>query len=128
MKTTTIFLLLFIFTPLATAGTISKKSKLEKNLSLKGHYIWGHEVNTFTPCGDKKTYWVEGSSASIEKLKTKHQSLTQKPYEQIFTTVTGRINTSKNDPDSFAEEYDGVIFIDSVGVISKSTQMDCKSP
>ncbi len=95
--------------------------------AIKGHYTWGHEVNTFTPCGAKKTFWVEGSESSIKKLKDKHQAQIKKPYGNVYAEVSASFNLSKEDrQDSFAEQYDGLITIDSVHKMDVSKRTDCK--
>ncbi|HEY5602938.1 MAG TPA: hypothetical protein VIM41_07520 [Gammaproteobacteria bacterium] len=37
--------------------------------TLKGYYIYGHEANTFQPCGQKLVYWVNASNEMLERLE-----------------------------------------------------------
>jgi hypothetical protein len=92
----------------------------------KGHYIWGHEVNTFTPCNDQKTYWVNGSQNVLKNLEDQYKGLTKTPYEKTFAVITGKISPKDANSDGFDSDYDGLINIDSIDSMSTSSDADCK--
>ncbi len=125
MKELVWYILLSCFLICGTAGAKSGDAPL-KNKSYRGVYTWGAEVETFAPCGGKKSYWVSGNSKLLEKLKNEHQKVTTKPYQGIDVTLVGTIDTSKKDLDGFAAEYDGVFNLTSIESLFKPNGGGCK--
>jgi hypothetical protein len=95
-------------------------------IKTKGHYTWGHEVNTFTPCNDQKTYWVTGSQVLLKNLEEQYKILTKTPYEKTFAVISGTLSPKDTNSDGFDSDYDGLINIDTVESISPSSDTNCQ--
>lgn len=92
----------------------------------RGNYYWGHEVETFDPCGSEQSFWVIGSDAVLQPLReeTKKLSTTRgKPYQPIYVEIIA-VSEGKAE-DGFAADYDGVYRITSVKISSASIPSDC---
>jgi hypothetical protein len=92
--------------------------------TLIGHYIYGHEVNTFQPCGDVKVFWVEGTNNMLELLEVSHRKYVSEPYEEVFVEIIGRFVTKAND--GFASDYDGKIQVETLLLMRKKSQTGCR--
>jgi hypothetical protein len=92
---------------------------------LRGHYVWGHEVNTFTPFGSTSTFWVKGDPSSLKELETKYKALTKTPYEKTFVAIIGKTHPKDINSDGFDSDYDGLISIDSIESMTTSSNTDC---
>ncbi len=101
---------------------VSTYKKASKTTVLKGHYIYGHEVRSFSPCGGDKKIWISGKT---EKLKNLHDELTvdQKPYTPIFVEIE-IIDKGKSD-DGFAADYESVYEVVEILKTAKTTEGDC---
>jgi hypothetical protein len=102
-----------------------EKTELSPN-SMRGHYTWGHEVNVFTPCDRKETYWVVGEAALLKDLEVKYEALTKEPYEKVFAVVEGELKAKDPNSDGFDSNYDGLISINELKSMAKSSDGDCK--
>jgi hypothetical protein len=94
------------------------------NNTLIGHYIYGHEVNTFQPCGNNRVFWVNGTSEVLGLLEVNYHKHTSKPYEEVFVKISGTFSAKAND--GFAADYDGVFQIEELHLMRKLSQSDCK--
>ncbi len=74
----------------------------------KGKYTFGQEVETFTPCGSSKSYWVEAPQSILNPLRTKAKQ--QGEYEPIDVELTYRHSTESST--SLAQIYDGVVKVE----------------
>ena len=102
----------------------SNKHSLTERSRLKGHYVYGHEVNTFKPCGQKKTFWVTGPENTLRILEQKYVEYTSQPYDEVFLEISGKyIGKAK---DGFAMDYDGQIFVFEMFQMQKKSENDCK--
>lgn len=95
----------------------------------EGIYTWGAEVETFSPCGTGKEWWVRTDDALSHQLSSAHGNLTSEPYEGIYVRVTGfYAGPADEDTDgSFAIQYEGLFRITRVLSIRKHSDLDCKS-
>src|SRR5688572_5753059 len=59
MKMTSLAAMVVLASGCATTGTPA----------LRGHYTWGHEVESFRPCGSTQTFWVRGDAAVLQPLR-----------------------------------------------------------
>ncbi|HEX9461592.1 MAG TPA: hypothetical protein VGB82_03250 [Alphaproteobacteria bacterium] len=91
-----------------------------------GIYTWGAEVETFSPCGSNKEYWVRASDAATNDLSKAHQRLTTRPYEGIYVDVVGFYAGPTSDEYGFEGQYEGLFDIEKVTVTRKSGPSDCK--
>lgn len=96
--------------------------KANKTFTLKGHFIYGHEVRSFSPCGSDKKFWVLDK---MDELKNHYEELTkdQKPYTPIFAEIEF-IDKGKSD-EGFAADYDGVYEVLKVVKTTETTEGDC---
>jgi len=90
---------------------------------LTGHYIYGHEVNSFQPCDRNDTFWVRGSNEQLELMKKEYLNYASKPYEEVFVEITG--NYLDKSSDGFAMDYDGQIQVEKLITIRKKSNSDC---
>lgn len=99
------------------------QNHLKKEI-LSGHYIYGHEVNSFQPCGQKKVFWVTGSEEILKLLEKMYWENSTKPYEEVFLKMRG--NFVGKASDGFAMDFDGqVLVVEMVGLKRKSLG-DCE--
>jgi hypothetical protein len=107
---------------LLIAGTVSASEA-----SHRGRFYWGHEVQTFHPCGSKKAYWVKGEKKTLQPLRDRNEKLREqrgKPYEPIYVEAVGTID-SKSKRDGFATDYDGLFHLRRVVRVSNAVPKDC---
>lgn len=96
---------------------------------LRGHYYWGHEVESFSPCGSKQSFWVVGDAALLKPIRAKAVELSQakgKPYQPVYVEVSGVSEGKAND--GFAADYDGVVRFTAVRTINSSSPSGCPAP
>jgi hypothetical protein len=94
---------------------------------LRGRYYFGHEVESFQPCGSKKAYWVRGGDRTLQPLRQRAERLREmrgKPYQPIYLEATGTIDT-KSAREGFARDYDGVVHLRKVARISNAIPQAC---
>ncbi|MDH3003329.1 hypothetical protein [Pasteurella multocida] len=94
------------------------QSQVIKNVV--GEYVYGHEVETFTPCHSEKTYWVDGADSELEKVRNKVLMLTKmnkKPYQSVYVKLD--YADLGKDTEGFAAEYDSVIKVKNVMLVEK---------
>ena len=99
------------------------RTKVEEQ-TLIGHYIYGHEVNSFQPCGKKEIFWVNGSNEILELMVRKYSNYVTKPYEEVFLEITGDFEGKATD--GFAMDYDGQIQVMKIVLMKKKSDTDCK--
>jgi hypothetical protein len=95
---------------------------------LSGHYYWGHEVETFHPCGSEQAFWVVGDAALLQPLRDKAMGVSQaigKPYAPIYVEASGVAEGKAKD--GFAADYDGVYRFSAVQVANSSTPAGCQA-
>lgn len=108
---------------LATSCSLLGGSKPEaKERSVRGFYVYGHEVSSFTPCGSPKIYWVTGP-AEIE-LRNAHREFARAPYDDVYVEVTGQPRGRATDR-SLAADYDGLFYIDALVKARTAKPNDC---
>lgn len=93
---------------------------------MRGQYYWGHEVETFHPCGSDQAYWVVGSQSLLLPLRTMVDKVVAEkatPYQPIYVEIAAESEGKATD--GFAEEYDGVINITRVLAAREQTPDDC---
>lgn len=91
---------------------------------VRGHYTWGHEVRTLTPCGSAKTFWVAGDPALLRQLRETAESLQANPYDPIYIEASGTAEARATD--GFAANYDGVYRLTGIRVVQKPAPEDCR--
>lgn len=96
---------------------------------MKGVYIFGEGVESFTPCGSEKDYWVFTASEELwSTLRDKHQDLAAKPYGGIFAEVNGWLGPKLHPivGGEYAADFDGHIVIDDIISMEKISPSDCQ--
>ena len=121
---------LIIFTVLALlqscasiANTPSQSTDVESTLI--GHYVYGHEVNTFQPCGSNRDFWVIGSSEILKTLEVNYLSLSSTHYDPVFVELIGNMMATATD--GFAADYDGLAEVKRLVLMRKKSNLDCKN-
>lgn len=107
---------------LGVAATASAASN-----PLRGRFYWGHEVNSFHPCGSSKAYWVAGEESAVKLLRRRTDALHARrgePYQPVYVVVVGEIDTVSA-REGFAESYDGLVYIRKVARASDAVPKDC---
>ncbi len=124
-KLTGLFILTFSIFISYSCGAFSQTPLIENEGkdSYVGHYTYGHEVNTFQPCGKKEIFWVTGSRSLLEVMERKYSNLTSRPYEEVFLEIEGIFLVPASD--GFAADYDGQVHISKVISIKKRSSEDC---
>ena len=96
--------------------------------TLRGLYYWGHEVETFHPCGSVQEFWVVGENSLLQPLRdetTKLSQLKGQPYQPIYVEVTA-VSEGRAD-DGFAADYDGVYRFSAVHNVAVVSPPGCKA-
>jgi hypothetical protein len=91
--------------------------------SMAGCYTFGHEVNVFKPLGGDSVFWVVGPQDVLQRLRSTHDSLTSKPYEQVWARVLAQ--RSSQEPDGFAVDYSGLLEIQKIVQIRRAAAGEC---
>ena len=121
---TCIYIILAITILQACDDIASSEIKANNNAQVhKGYYIYGHEVNTFQPCGQTRVLWVNASNEVLNMLQQNYSSLTSQPYEEVFVELTG--NTIGKATDGFAMDYAGQFLVSKMHKMKKKSKDDC---
>lgn len=117
---------IFILLSIQACGSqpVYQAQMYEEKQKLTGHYIYGHEVNSFQPCGKKQVYWVTGSNKNLQLLEQSYKKYTTKPYAEVYLELTG--NFIDKASDGFAMDYDGQIIVIKIIEMKRKSKMDCK--
>ena len=92
--------------------------------TLIGHYIYGHEVNSFKPCGHKDVFWVLGPNEILDLMAETYSHHAANPYDEVYVKITGDyINKAS---DGFAMDFDGQIQVKKIFFMKKKSNTDCK--
>jgi len=120
-----LFLVTFLFLLSACSVLADPQPKVNEGIKkVKGHYIYGHEVNTFQPCGKTKVFWVVANNGLLQTLKQSHSKYTLHPYEEVFLEIES--NFLPKASDGFAMDYDGQVRIFKILSIRKKSKNDCR--
>ena len=90
----------------------------------KGYYIFGHESNTFRPCGSDTVYWVVGDRRTVERLKMRYAQAATDPYEEVYVELKGKIIYAPPD-EGMAAGYPAQLSLGEVLVVKKKSDTDC---
>lgn len=99
--------------------------------SLKGIYVWGEGVEVFTPCGEKKSYWVFPASEEMwDTLKNSNQDLATAPEGGLYIEVSGVLGPRLHPVigGEYASDADGHVVIESLDAIRSTAEVDCNTP
>ena len=105
-------------------------SSVDNYAALRGIYVWGEGVETFTPCGQDKEYWVFTYTDEMwERLKLEHQNLSAKPYGGLYIEINGVLGPKLHPivGGEYAADFDGHVVIESIEEIRRTSEGDCKS-
>ena len=117
--------LLFTVLPACESETQEEITKpIEIIKSIRGHYIFGYEENSFKPCGDEKTYWVVGANEIMAKLESEYDKIATEPYQDVYIIFIGDF-TGKAEQ-GFAADYDGQFMPTEIIEIRNKTEGDCQ--
>lgn len=89
----------------------------------EGKYAWGPEVQSFTLCNTKTSYWVSFDWAGIE-MQEFYKAHRKEPYQEMYLKFRGHLLDEA--VDGFAEDYDGLIRVSEVKEYSFEVPKSCK--
>ena len=116
------FVLLFLQSCSST-DEIPSKTDADKE-TLAGHYIYGHEANSFKPCGQALIYWVLADDETLKLMAEKYSHYALNPYDEVYVEITGEFTDKASD--GFAADYDGQIQVTKMRLMKKNTATDCR--
>lgn len=88
-----------------------------------GKYSWGAEVDSFTNCDSKISYWASYNWAGIKMLEFYKQN-SEKPYQPMYLVFRGHL--LDEEVDGFAQDYDGIVHISEVKEFSFEIPASCQ--
>ena len=91
----------------------------------EGYYTFGHETNTFQPCGTIDVYWVKADAAIQSYLQSEYEKLAERNYDQMFVQIHGEKKAPAKD--GFAANYDHIFEIQSVALFRRLKDGDCRN-
>ena len=95
------------FFALAGCGETPPADETTSPAVLEGSYVWGAEVNAFTPCSSQSDYWVVGATEVTQELARRYQALELPPYEMVYVRLEGELGPPRTE--GFAADYDGTV-------------------
>jgi len=120
------FIVFFTLLPLQACSSIEEPQyqvDVEGEI-LIGHYIYGHEVNSFKPCGHKDVFWVLGSNEILDLMAEKYSNHATNPYDEVYIKIIGDYLSKASD--GFAMDYDGQVQVKKIFLMKKKSNTDCK--
>ena len=108
---------------LATGGCAAQQPEGEDRAEVGGHFIWGAEVNVFSPCGSDQEYWVVADSATHSALRTQYLAFGLPPYEAVFVSVRGEMGPVLDC--GFCDQYDGSFRVEDLMTMESPGPEDC---
>lgn len=96
----------------------------EYDQTYKGLFVWGPEVHTFRPCGQKAAYWVSASSWVIGPAIDYYRLQYSKPYAPIYIEFRGHLLDEILD--GFAKDYSGLIRVSQVLLLDENVPRGCE--
>lgn len=96
----------FIIVPLllASACYAQQPDEVVSDMA-SGHYIWGAEVNVFSPCGSDQEHWVDADPEIVLALRDQYMAFQLPPYVAVFAKVRGEVGPVLDC--GFCGDYDG---------------------
>ena len=92
---------------------------------VRGHYIFGLEVNVFSPCGSDLEHWVEAEPEILKSLTDQYWAFDLPPYEAVFVEFRGEFGPVLDC--GFCEVYDGSFRITEVLAVRLLGPEDCET-
>ncbi len=90
----------------------------------EGLYTYGHEVNGFKPCGSRLEYWVNSSTEIDHQLQDFVRQHTLDIYQPVYFRFRGSLSMEKGD--GFAADYDGLIHIQEIQILTEYAPIHCQ--
>ncbi len=90
---------------LVTSGCSQGLGEIVPSSVVRGHYIWGAEVNVFSACGSDTEHWVTAESETMSELRERYSGYELPPYKAVFVEVVGEFGPVLDC--GFCEAYDG---------------------
>lgn len=116
---------LFIFFLFSFFGLLAFNAGAGDGQVFKGHYIYGHEANSFRPCNKKEAFWVTGSIKILHQMEKDYKKYSKEPYGEVYAEFNGKLIGKATD--GFAADYDGQLLVKRVMNIREKTDKDCKN-
>lgn len=97
--------------------------------SLRGYYTFGHEVESFQPCGSLQLFWITGPDTLLRPMRDRALALAEaagEPYQPLYVEIKGA--SEGRAEEGFAARYDAVYRITDVARISETEPASCPRP
>ncbi len=127
MKNFTNYLIIFFTLVSLQACSSIEESHYHANVEGKiliGYYIYGHEVNSFKPCGHEDVFWVLGPNEILDLMAEKYSNHADSPYDEVYIKIIGDYLNKASD--GFAMDYDGQVQVKKILFMKKKSNTDCK--
>ncbi|MEZ9231105.1 COG3650 family protein [Vibrio amylolyticus] len=89
---------------------------------LRGQVIVGHEVNSITPCGSNKQFWL----ALDETQRPQAAKLVRSPYQPLYGEVIGHLATPN--PHGFDSDFEARFVVDQINFLTAENPERCNQP
>ena len=95
------------------------------NIEFEGYFTYGHEVSSFKMCNDSKEYWISGEGLEvIRQASLSLADVRNKPYQPVYVKFSGFFDS--REAVGFAEDYDGLIYLDKLLTYSEQSSVGCE--
>lgn len=115
-------------TPVPAASTPASAAAASGSAAtVRGIYVWGPEVETFSPCNTDKTYWLNGDATllqPLQELAMEKADTNNEAYQPIY--LEAEIADAGTATEGDAMDYDGLRELRRVIASSKQVPEDCK--
>lgn len=99
-------------------------AKKPEDKTLTGAYVYGAEVSSFQPCGDKTVSWLDAEGPDAEVLSANALAVAERgePYTPIYVTITARPAEAVGE---FSKDYDSVLELVSLDDLAWKRPEEC---
>ena len=97
------------------------------SVAYRGLFVWGPEVETFTPCNSDRTYWLDGPDellGRLEDLAIDKADKAGEAYQPIYVEL--HASDEGKATDGQAVDYDGIFMLRSIDRTQSSLPADCR--
>ena len=93
--------------------------------TVSGHYVWGAEVNAFSPCGSQDELWVTAPPAVQDSLRARYEAMDLPPYTPVVIEVRGTVGPVLDC--GFCQSYDGSFAVHDIIAWTPPLEEECVS-
>ncbi|MEE1673845.1 hypothetical protein SNR37_003272 [Agarivorans aestuarii] len=92
-------------------GLLSLSACKEKPDVYSGHFVYGHEVREFIPCGRSALWWQADKEMVADLLEFYQSNITQ-PYQAIYVQTEAKLLPAATN--GYAQDYPAVLRLDKI--------------